>query len=236
MVQGELFKQRGGKRKGAGRPRAPGRPRNWVRKRPVLGKDIPVHVTLRVSAAVGGLRRRRAYHAVRRALITCLVRQDFRVVHLSIQRTHIHLICEADNAAALGRGMQGFQISAARRLNAAITVDRKLPATRKGVVFMERYHVEQLTSPRRVRNAVCYVLNNWRRHNEDQRRAPLDAYASGIFFDGWSAGPWAPPEGYEPLPVLYPHGWLLRVGWRKHALIDPWETPASMMDRAAVRA
>jgi hypothetical protein len=217
----------GGKRPGAGRPRGPGRPRNWVRRRPRHAKDVPVHVTLRVSKAVGGLRRRRAYHAVRRALLTSFVRQDFRVVHLSIQRTHIHLICEADDAIALGRGLQGFQISAARRLNAAITVDRKLASPRKGVVFTERYHAEELTSPRRVRSAICYVLNNWRRHGEDQSRALLDAYASGIFFDGWAGRtrPFAPPDGYDPLPVMYPHSWLLATGWRKHALIDPWETP-----------
>ena len=226
-AQGELFKQRGGKRKGAGRPRGPGRPRNWVRKRPTHAKGNPVHVTLRVSAAVGGLRRRRAYHAVRRALLTSFVRPDFRVVHLSIQRTHIHLICEADDAAALGRGMQGFQISAARRLNAAITIDRKLASPRRGTVFTERYHAEELASPRKVRNGICYVLNNWRRHGEDQTRAPLDAYASGIFFDGWAGRdrPFAPPEGYDPLPVTCPHTWLLAIGWRKHALIDPRETP-----------
>jgi hypothetical protein len=28
-----------------------------------------------------------------------------------------------------------------------------------------------------------------------------------------------------PLPVMYPHTWLLAVGWRKHALIDPWAIP-----------
>jgi REP element-mobilizing transposase RayT len=230
MSQVEMaFRTHGGKRKGAGRPRAPGRRRNWVRKRPLHAKDEPVHVTLRVSKAVGGLRRRRAYHAVRRALLTSFVRQDFRVVHVSIQRNHIHLICEADDAAALGRGMQGFQISAARRLNAAITVDRKLPSVRRGVVFPERYHAEVLDSPRKVRNAINYVLNNWRHHNDDERRSPLDPYASGIFFDGWAHRtlPYAPPEGYDPLPVLYPHTWLLTAGWRKHTLIDPWETPGA---------
>lgn len=227
MVQGELFKHRGGKRPGAGRPRGPGRRRNWVRKRPVLSRHTPVHVTLRVVGEVGSLRRRRAYQAVRRALLTSFVRQDFRVVHLSIQRNHIHLICEADNAKALGRGIQGFQISAARRLNVAIAVDRELTAPRTGIVFPERYHAEPLGSPRQVRNAICYVLNNWRRHGEDRRRSLLDPYASGIFFDGWAgrSSPFAVPDGYEPLPVTDPHTWLLAVGWRKHALIDPAEVP-----------
>ena len=74
-------------------------------------KHTPVHVTLRVVKAVGGLRRRRAYHAVRRALNKSFDRGTFRITHLSIQRTHIHLICEADDATALTRGLQGFQIA-----------------------------------------------------------------------------------------------------------------------------
>ena len=230
MLQLEMPLERprwGGKRKGAGRPRGPGRPRNWIRKRPAHSASRPVHVTLRVTSAVGGLRRRRAYHAVRRALLTSFVRQDFRVSHISIQRTHIHLICEADDTTALARGLQGFQISAARRLNAAITADRKLSTPRTGAVFPERYHAEPLTSPRKVRNAICYVLNNWRHHGEDTRRSLLDPYASGLFFDGWAGrtSPFPPPDGYDPLPVTYPQTWLLATGWRKHALIDPWETP-----------
>jgi REP element-mobilizing transposase RayT len=227
VMQGELFKKRGGKREGAGRKPGPGGRRGWVRKRPAHSKHTPVHVTLRVVKAVGGLRRRRAYHAVRRALQKSFWRGDFRVVHVSIQRTHIHLICEADDARALTRGLQGFQISAARRLNSAITVDRKLPTARKGVVFPQRYHAEVLSSPRQTRNAINYVLNNWRHHNEDLTRAPLDAYASGIFFDGWNGyGPYRPPDGYDPLPALYPHTWLLSEGWRKRGLIDPYATPA----------
>jgi hypothetical protein len=38
-----------------------------VRVRAELGKNTPVHVTLRVVNAVGRLRRHRAYHAIRRA-------------------------------------------------------------------------------------------------------------------------------------------------------------------------
>jgi hypothetical protein len=181
---------------------------------------------LRVVREVGGLRRRRAYHAVRRALLTSFVRPDFRVAHVSIQRTHIHLICEADDASALTRGLRGFQVSAARRLNAAIALDRKQDKPRVGRVFPDVYYAEPLQTPRQVRNAICYVLNNWRHHNEDHHRAQIDPYASGIFFDGWNGvGPWPPPEGYEPLPVMYPHTWLLATGWRKHRPIDPWETP-----------
>src|SRR5205085_11476312 len=200
------------KRTGAGRPRAPGRRRNWVRVRAELSKNTPVHVTVRVVKAVGRLRRRRAYHAIRRAIATTSERQDFRVVHVSIQREHIHLICEADNKAALGRGMKGLEVSAARQLNAAVSVERGDAATRKGTVFPERYHVEQLTSRRQVRNCIAYVLNNWRRHGEDRGVAwQLDPYASGVLFDGWKRDyPFIPPDNFVPLPTLYPQTWLLR--------------------------
>ena len=219
------FRSWGGKREGAGRPRGPGRRRNWVRKRPVHSKHSPVHVTLRVVGAVGTLRRRRAYQAVRKAMECTLRREDFRVVHVSIQRNHIHLICEADDKMALARGMQCFQTSAARRLNAAFARDQNLPV-RRGSVFVDRYHAEVLTSRVQTRNAINYVLNNWRRHGEDRRAAPLDPYASGLFFDGWNGiGPFPCPDGYEPLPVIEPSTWMLSTGWRRYGLIDPYARP-----------
>jgi len=144
-------------------------------------------------------------------------------VHLSIQRTHIHLIVEADDREALIRGMQGFQISAARRLNLAISDGEP----RKGQVFLDRYHARVLTAPRQVRNCIAYVLNNFR-HHAGSRPTVLDPYASGIFFDGWNAGPWRVPDGYEPLPVVEPNTWLLSTGWRRHSLIDPYEVPGSL--------
>ena len=192
-----------------------------------------MHVTLRVVKAVGGLRRRRAYHAFRRALRTTWVRQDFRVVHVSIQREHVHLICEADDEGALGRGMKGLEISAARHLNAAVAVERHQPAPRRGTVFPERYHVEQLRTPRQVRNAIAYVLSNWRRHREDRAgagtRAQIDPYASGVLFDGWKRDdPFIPPGNFVPLGTVRPQTWLLERGWRRHGAIDSRVVPGPL--------
>ena len=65
-----------------------------------------------------------------------------------------------------------------------------------------------------------------------QRRALLDPYASGVFFDGWRDPHTdlrrrlvAPPEPYDPLPALCPTTWLLATGWRRHGLIEPRDTP-----------
>ena len=233
--QGDLFlnRGRGGKRTGAGRPRALGRRRNWVRVRAALSKNTPVHVTLRVVKAVGGLRRRRGYHAIRKAIQTTWRRSDFRVVHVSIQREHIHLICEADDKLALGRGMKALQVSAAHHLNAAVSLDRGERVSRKGTVFPERYFVQPLKTPRQVRNAIAYVLNNWRRHREDLEgtfhSAQLDPYASGVLFDGWDRPyPFIPPETFVPLGTVRPQTWLLEHGWRRHSAIDPREVPGPL--------
>src|SRR5688572_24526894 len=68
----------GGYRVGAGRKPGP-RPAVAHAVRPFLEARHPVHVTLRVTREVGRLRRRSAYHAIRRALSTVLGRGDFRV-------------------------------------------------------------------------------------------------------------------------------------------------------------
>ncbi len=218
----------GGRRAGAGRPRrkasdAPGgRLSHPHTPRATLSPRHPVHVVLRLTPDVGRLRRHRAYLALRHALLTSLARADFRVVHLSIQGHHVHLVCEADDHRALSCGVRGLSISAARHLNAAISVDRGLPRRRRGRVFVDRYHATQLRSPTQVRHALAYVLNNWRRHREDHapraRRARVDPYSSGVAFPGWlgRAGvPFAWPRGYLPLPVAYPTTWLLTTGWRR---------------------
>ena len=115
--------------------------------RPFLSGRLPVHVTLRITHEVGRLRRRSAYQAFRRALITVLARGDFRVIHISIQARHVHLICEADDRMALSKSVRALSISAAHRLNMAIGRDRGT-ARRKGRVFTDRYHAEVIDSPK----------------------------------------------------------------------------------------
>src|SRR5262249_32976487 len=115
-VQQELFR-RGGKRRGAGRKPKRGRAGEPHSARPVFKPYHMLHVVMRVAPAVGSLRRRKMYKAMRDATITAALREWFRIVHISLQRDHIHLIVEAEHKAALARGMQGFQISAARNIN-----------------------------------------------------------------------------------------------------------------------
>src|ERR1041384_1451809 len=178
-----LWKPRGGKRRGAGRPPKGKRAGAPHKERPGLNARYPVHVVLRVVAAVGSLRRRCVYQAIREATITTARREDFRIIHLSIQRTHVHLLVEADGKEALARGMQGFQISAAKQLNAAISHGRPGPR-RRGTVFPDRYHAEIITSPRQARHCLSYVLSNFRKHKEDCK-APMSSWRSTGFRVRW---------------------------------------------------
>jgi putative transposase len=228
-------KKRGGKRRGAGRPPKGARAGERHEPRPVHDARHPVHVVLRAVNAVGNLRRRRVYQAIREATRTVARREDFRIVHLSIQRTHVHLLVEAKSKAALSAGMQGFQISAAKHLNAAISKGRPGPR-RRGTVFPDRYHAVVIDSPRQARHALSYVINNWRKHHEDRgevtRRWDVDWYSSGAMFPDWkergSKGLVlrGPPE-LPPMVVGAPRTWLLREGWKRHGAISWSEVPSA---------
>ena len=231
-----LFKKRGGKRRGAGRPPNGARAGSPHKERLYLHARYPVHVVLRAVSAVGSLRRRRAYQAIREATLTTARREDFRIVHLSIQRTHVHLLVEARDKAALASGMQGFQISAAKHLNAAISKGRPGPR-RRGAVFPDRYHAEIITTPRQARHALRYVLSNWRKHRED-RAAPMNAwsidwFSSAAMFPDWTEYGddgflWRGPTTYDPLQVFRPQTWLLAEGWRRHgATISCRDVPSA---------
>jgi putative transposase len=236
--QQELFGPKGGvprKRTARKKPGRPGRKPNGPRRgsphtvRPEISAKYPVHVVLRVVQAIGNLRKRLMYQALRYATIAAATGAEnraethgaFRIIHVSIQRTHVHLLVEADNKLALSRGMQSFQISAAKHLNHAASrnVIRHGGARRRGTVFPDRYYQEIIRNPTQARRALAYVLNNWRKHREDEARTwKVDPFSTGALFAGWTERADAPllwkiPRTYEPLVVYLPSSWLLRKGW-----------------------
>src|SRR3954464_6944478 len=160
--------RRGGKRAGAGRPRLAKRPSPPHTRRPTLKASEPVQVTIRALEEVQCLRGFDTYHALRKAMVSTFGRSDFRIVHISIQGTHVHLMIEAGSRRALSKGMQGFQISAAKHLNAAISKRLRMQRRRRGRVFAHRYHATIIRTPRHARHELVYVLNNWRKHGESQ--------------------------------------------------------------------
>ena len=205
------FPTRGGKRAGAGRKaNEPGRPRLRHEKRPATQERFPVHVTKRMRADVPRLRKFELCKVLRRAFVHGCVKGAFRICQFSIQGNHIHMICEAGDQTALARGIQGWSVRVARGLNGHWG--------RAGSVFDDRYHADVLRTPSQTRNALCYVLQNARRHREriDRRFGGVDPFSSGWWFDGWRDNAWragqSPPEMRT---VAEAETWLLRVGWKK---------------------
>jgi REP element-mobilizing transposase RayT len=183
-------------------------------------------VTLRVRPGVPSLRGGAFVQEFRRSLAEASERGDFRVAHYSLQGDHAHLIVEAHGKDALGRGMMSIGARLARAVNRV--------GRRSGPVLDGRYHHRSLRSPREVRRALAYVLLNARRHLAKSRgvsrsaTAHLDGASSARWFDGWR------PEVANRLPqagtapeVARPRTWLLRLGWRRHGLVDPSEVPGA---------
>src|SRR5690606_25673201 len=139
-----------------------------------------------------------------------------RIVHYAVLRNHLHLLVEAKDREALSRGLQGLGIRLARAVNRF--------AGRAGAVFGDRYHAHILRTPREVRNALAYVLNNARHHGIGRlRRDWIDPYSSAAAFDGWLQ----PVSRVRfAIPVAQAHTWLLAKGWRRHGLLDPAIVPA----------
>ena len=220
-VQLELhIPMHGGAREGAGRPRVAERPCVPHTVRAQFRAASVLHVTMRLRDGMPSLRQRPAWLVVVAVLKALRGRAGFRVVHLSVQSNHLHLLIEADDAGTLESGMRSLGTRLAKRLNRLFE--------RVGELFADRYHARALTTPREVRAALAYVLLNARKHAaEDGRRLGphwVDPFSSAAAFDGWSS------------PVRADHldadcgtsaatTWLLVEGWRRHGLVAIDEVP-----------
>ena len=204
----------GGRRAGAGRKpsgrkvgvphrtRAPHQPRH------------PAHVTLRAQRVLPSLRGDRLFRALCRGLLLGS-RGGLRVLQFSVQRDHLHLIVEAEDGHALSRGIQGLAIRLAKAVNRVLR--------RRGRVWGDRYHVRALNTPREVRNALVYVLQNWRKHMPGS--GGVDPCSSAAWFSGW--GRRIPVEPTRS-PVVAPRTWLAAVGWQRYGLIGEDEAPVRL--------
>src|SRR4051812_28697280 len=177
----------GGARRGAGRKPGP-RPSTPHRPRPLHRASEPVHVTLRSRLAP--LRSQFLFPSVRLALMRAARRDParFRIVHFSVQRDHLHLVVEAADKRALSSGMRSVAIRIARYVNDVLS--------RRGRLWSGRWHGRALTSPREVRNAIVYVVANFRKHDSNALRSGLDPYSSAACFDGFRE--WSPVSGTPP--------------------------------------
>ncbi len=212
----------GGRRPGAGRKPGPN-PRIRHRSRGSFAGRFPCHVTIRVREGMPSLRTERLVTEIESSFASGCERGDFRLAHYSIQGNHVHLIVEANDEHALGRGMKAIGSRLARAVNRIFG--------RSGPVFADRYHVRALRTPREVRNALAYVLLNARRHaaaagRNLSRTLAIDPASSGRWFDGWKRRFRMPsaPSLVNPA-VATPRTWLLAIGWRSGGLLDPDAIP-----------
>ncbi|HVS19419.1 MAG TPA: transposase [Planctomycetota bacterium] len=170
-----------------------------------------MHVTLRLAEKLPSLRRRATYRVVLAALGGGCERFGMRLVHWSVLGNHVHLMVEARDRVALTRGMQGLTVRLAKALNRSWH--------RAGSVFGDRYHARALRSPREVRAALFYVLQNARRHSI--ATAGADPFSSGPWFDGWQVGGRSGDALVErPRWLRRARTWLLERGWRRLGLLD----------------
>lgn len=221
-----LWKTRGGARKGAGRKPAPAnvglQPHG---ARPAFSQHVPVHVTMRAMRGVPKMRSQAVFNVVYGELSRAS-EKGFRLVDFSIQDDHVHLIVEADDAKMLSRGMQRLASRIAMAVNALVG--------RRGRFWRERYHRRDLATPRQVRNAMVYVLFNFRKHSpasdRTRRASAIDGCSSGLWVDAWTSKSLVERLRERraragPRPTALPKTWLARVGWKRHGLLDPREAP-----------
>jgi len=201
------------------------------RKRQLRFKNQPLHVTMRLL--VRPLRTRFMFPTLRDAIAKAnrQLPAAFRVCEFSVQEDHIHLLVEAATPGALSRGMRGLA------LRMALAINRLL--FRRGPVFADRWHGRLLTRPREVRNALVYVLANYRKHRGAScgEVGAWDVFSSAPYFRGFREfGGEAPCDCREDAvpralippdrsPVLPANTWLLREGWRRYGLISVNEEP-----------
>jgi REP element-mobilizing transposase RayT len=191
-----------------------------------------VHVTLR--SLFRPLRSQHVFPTLCLAVKGATRRDErrFRVVHFSVQWDHVHLVVEASDRRALSSGLASVAIRIARTVNQLIR--------RRGRFWADRWHGRELTSPRQVRNALVYVLANFRKHAQARLAPGVDAFSSAARCDGWrgfaasDALPRAGPRfhrAFAPLVVVsQAKTWLGATGWRRYGLIGVGEAPSGALE------
>jgi len=151
----------GGRRAGAGRkpsanPKVPHRARGPHEAR------WPVLLTLKRADGVPSLK------SVRRVVRECVREttiEGFQVVSFAVAAAQVDLVVEADDAAALSRGLRSLTIRIARRVN--------LELGTHGHVWAERCRIRSLPTANDVTDALERVLGSARERLSSPRTALL---------------------------------------------------------------
>lgn len=137
---------RGGRRPNAGKIRkhSPGVAHSTREK---IKATTPLHINFKYGAYV----RMESILNILEVSILNAKKFRFEVTHYTLQSNHVHLIAEAPDNTSLSSGMRSITNTMVKRMG-------------KGSIQLERYHLHVLRTPREVRNALDYVLNNDVKH------------------------------------------------------------------------
>jgi REP element-mobilizing transposase RayT len=213
---------RGGWRRRAGRKKKPGAVSHNTRPR--VDANHPQHVTIRLVEGAPNLAREYLMKTIRKTIAESH-KGGFRIVEFNVLGNHLHLISEAASANALSRGMQGFEVRLAKRLNSALK--------RRGKWFKQRFHARSLRTPREVFNTLRYVLLNRKHHAVEKKFSKywVDPFSSAPWFTGWaqpiSKYAWMVEDLVtQPAPTKPATVWLLTTGWKQHGPLHYDDAPA----------
>ena len=191
----------GGRRKGAGRKKAEKHLRKVSHDRRAHKGSLPVLVTVKVVEGVPNLRGPELGPAIGQHIRKQLGRHaGFQVTHFSILSNHLHFLVEADSQQDLSRGMQGLLSGSARVINRLVG--------RRGKLWADRYHAQDIDNVAQARYSLRYVLCNIAKHGGP---VGVDPMSSGVWFDGWVEQ----PPALVNSPVARPRTWLLAHGWHE---------------------
>ena len=199
----------GGRRKGAGRKPVGRQAGVSHRVRTRSKRYEPLFVTMKLRWGLPSLRLSEEATVIQDAIRRGNEREDFRVVHATIQHDHLHLLVEADDFGAQSSGLGGLAIRMARALNRLWD--------RKGRVFKDRYHARVLRSPNEVRYALLYVFQNATKHRI-HRPGHIDRLSSALTFFKQCLGECPDRRLWFDLwtqALRSPLTWLLEIGWKK---------------------
>jgi REP element-mobilizing transposase RayT len=154
-------------------------------------------------------------------------KENFRIVHFTVQGNHVHLIVEAKGKEALSRGVTGLSVRMSRNLNKRWG--------REGTVFADRFHSRVLSTPTEVRNVLNYVFKNRERHTGRGTAEKYDSRSSAMLFDGWKE-----MEAMELVgdyrPLVPARSWMLAKGWKEAGGKLSLTAPPGRKRRAAKRS
>jgi len=207
----------GGRRKGAGRKKSKNSGVSHLERDDFNGRN-PVHVTMKLLPGLPSLRTEEYFLALL-TMFEAAQKDNFRIVHFTVQSNHLHLLVEAEGKVALSRGVTGLAVRASRGLNKLLG--------RKGTVFADRFHSRVLGSPTEVRVVLNYILNNRRRHAGKAPVKIFDCRSSAMLFDGWIEMEAMELVG-DHRPIVPARTWVVRRGWKNAGgKLSLYSTPGS---------